>query len=247
MNSRVGYGVGVAVVVSFLLALCSVQMGFAVTSTSPNYQLTEPEFGAGSAIEMCSGQYCAHATIGDMSGEEASSPNYTATFGPVSSDDEPTLDIIVAPGTSDLGVLSTDKTASKTTSVQVRSHLSGGYYLQIYGSAPKYGEHSLSTPAITTDSEPGKEQFGINAVANTVPQVGEDPVYTSSEQGVDSVLKENYRVANKFMYKSGDTIAEVTSESSQIHYTISMIVNVAGSTPAGHYTGDFSAVITPVF
>lgn len=247
MSNRVGDYLGVAIVVSCLLALFSLQTGFAMTATSPNYQLTEPEFGAGSAIEMCSGEYCAHATIGDLSGQEASSDGYVATFGPVASDDEPSLDIIVTPGESNLGVLGTDKTAYKTTSVQVRSHLSGGYYLQVYGAPPKYDDHTLSTPTTPTDSEPGKEQFAINAVANTVPKVGEDPVYTSSNPGGESVIKENYRQANKFMYLDGGTIAEVFSQSSQIHYTISMIVNVAGSTPAGHYTGDFSAVITPVF
>ena len=222
-------------------------MAFATTSSSPSYQLSEPEFGAGSALETCSGQYCAQATIGNITGDEASSPSYTASFGPLSTDSEPSLDIIVTPGPSHLGVLATDRTATKETLVQVRSHLAGGYFLQVYGQAPVYAGHALHTPSSPVASATGTEQFAINAVANTVPSVGGDPVYTSSAPVEGTVLTANYRTADRFMYQSGDTIAEVTGESSQIQFTISMIVNVAGSTPAGHYSGDFSAVVTPTF
>ena len=247
MKRRVGVSRVVALMIG-IIGLLSSPVVFATTSTSPSYQLSEPEFGAGSALETCSGQYCAQATIGSLTGEDATSPSYTASFGPLSTDSEPSLDIIVNPGDSNLGILSTDSTAWITASVQVRSHLAGGYYLQVYGSAPTYADHTLRTPSSPIASTPGEEQFAINAVANTTPNIGLDPVYTSStplEGG--TVLTENYRTADTFMYQSGDTLAEVTGESSQIQFTISMIVNVSGSTPAGHYSGDFSAVVTPRF
>ena len=50
---------------------------FAVTSSSDHYQVTETEFGAMSNTESCSGQYCARASIGDMSASKSKSPGAT--------------------------------------------------------------------------------------------------------------------------------------------------------------------------
>jgi len=85
-------------------------------------------------------------------------------------------------------------------------------------------------------------------VANTTPDVGADPVSTSGEEEpVTGVVLPKYGTPNEFAYVNGDIVAQTNTESSQIKYTVSMIVNVSGNTPAGHYSGDFSALVTPVF
>lgn len=218
----------------------------AITSSSNNYQVTEMELGGTTSSESCSGQYCAKASIGDMAIGKSVSGGGKATFGPLT-DGEPLLEVIVEPGESNLGVLSADQTATKTTTVQVRSYLSGGYMVQVTGSPPTYKDHSLKTSNMPTESKKGTEQFGINAVANTSPQVGTNVVQFPDNLTSFGMVEPNYATANMFMYRSGDVIARSTSESGQSTYTISMIVNISNKTPAGHFAGDFSAVVIPVY
>lgn len=179
-------------------------------------------------------------------GGKSKSTGSTAQFGTVT-DSEPLLEVIVDPGDSNLGVLSAESTAYKTTSIRIRSYLSSGYTLQIVGNPPKYGGHTLNAPSTPTSALPGTEQFGINAVANTTPNVGADPLQVPSSQTSFGVVGDDYKTPNKFKYVSGDEVARSDSESGETNYTISMIVNVANNTPAGHYSGDFSAVVVPVY
>lgn len=216
------------------------------TSNSNSYQVTETEFGSGSSNEGCSTQYCAKASIGGMTAGSSSSANHKATFGPITSSD-PLLEVIVNANDSDVGVLSAERTATKTMTVQVRSYLSDGYSLQIVGSPPKVGNHTLSTPKTPTAAHLGVEQFAINAVANTVPKVGANPVQGSTNPTSFGVVNDNYRTPNLFQYISGDEVAHSDSSTGQTQYTISMILNVSNATPAGQYASDFAVVVTPYY
>lgn len=220
----------------------------ATTSSSTNYQVMETQFNAGTMMNSCSGQYCAQASIGDMTTGNASSPGEsTAMFGTTPTDSEPLLEVIVDAGESKLGLLSTEQTATKTTTVRVRSYLSDGYTLQIVGDPPKYGEHTLKTPTVPTESRPGTEQFAINAVANTSPSVGAAPVQLPSDQTSFGIVEDDYLTPNLFKYVDGDVVASSRTESGRTDFTISMIVNISNTTPAGHFTGEFSAVVIPIF
>lgn len=220
---------------------------FAQTSSSNNYKMTESDFSSGSSVESCSGQYCARTTIGDLSIGEGTSEKYTASFGPIATDSTPLLEVIVALTQSHLGNLAAETTATKTTSVQVRNYLSDGYVLQIVGNPPKYANHTMDTPTTPTASAPGTEQFGINAADNSTPNVGASPVQVPSGQFSFGTVDSDYSTPNLFKYVSGDTVARSLSSSGRTDYTISMIVNISNATPAGHYTGDFSAVVVPVY
>ncbi|MET0979952.1 MAG: hypothetical protein ABWX90_01700, partial [Candidatus Saccharimonadales bacterium] len=151
----------------------------AAVSSSSSYQVTETEFSAGSSAETCSGQYCSRTSIGDVSAGSSTSPGNAVKFGTVTSG-QPLLEVIVEPGTSDLGTLTAEHTATKTMIVRIRNYLSNGYTLQIVGNAPKVGDHTLNTPSTPTASAPGTEQFAINAAANTTPNVGAGPVQVPS-------------------------------------------------------------------
>ncbi len=221
---------------------------FATTATSPNYEITEAEFGAGATLDSCSGKYCAQATIGSLTGDDGvSSVGSTASFSSFSTDSEPFLEVIINRGESHLGVLTTDKTASTTVEVGVRSYLSNGYALQVSGDPPSYQQHKLSALTTPTASKPGKEQFGINAVKNTTPDIGADIEYSGGEGVSFGEIMPDYGTADLFMYRSGDDVAISRSETAETKYTISMIINVAGSTVAGHYSADFSTVVVPFF
>lgn len=216
----------------------------ATTSNSTNYEASEMQFNAGSQ-ESCSSAYCATASIGDTDGGTRSSAS-TAAFGD-SAGTEPMLEVIVDPGESDLGVLTTERTATKSMVVRIRNYLSNGYTLQITGTPPKYANHTLATPTSPTASQQGTEQFGINATANTMPSVGALPVQVPSGEFSFGTVDEEYATSNLFKYSSGDAVARSTSQSGRTDYTISMLINISNATPAGHYAGDFAAVVIPVY
>lgn len=174
------------------------------------------------------------------------STNYSATFGPVTGTD-PLLEVIINPGVSNLGDFSSTATATKTTVVKIRSYLSSGYILQIVGDPPKISGHTLTALSLPTASTPGVEQFGINAVANTSPNIGAAPVQVPSSQFSYGVVNSGYNTANLFKYVSGDTVAHSSVASGETDYTISVIVNISNTTPAGHYTADYAAVVVPVY
>ncbi len=216
----------------------------AVTSTSPNYQVTEMQFGT--SQKSCSGQYCAQASIGKATDGKTTATS-TASFEEVLNND-PFLDMIVEPGESNLGVLTTTTTATKTTTIKIRSHLiAGGYTLQILGTPPKFKDHTLATPSSPTASIPGVEMFGINVVANTTPAVGANPVQVPDGGKVFGAPEPNYNTANRFMYASNDVIAKGKTDSGRTDYTVSMIVNISNATPAGKYEGDFMAMVIPAY
>ena len=247
MVGRVGYFLIASLLTCAGYGALVTQSVFAISS-SENYEVVEPEFGAGATLDSCSGSYCAKATIGSLNNDESSSQNYTVSFAPVDVNEEPMLDVIVEPGVSHLGELTTTKTAHKVMLVKVRSYLSGGYMVQVYGDPPRYQDHTLKTSNQPEPSTPGVEQFGINVVANSLSEsFGANPVHVLSGQDGSDLAEDNYRTANSFMYESGAVVATNYNQSSEVHYSISMVVNVAGSTPAGHYAGDYSAIITPVF
>lgn len=218
----------------------------APVSSSSNYQMTDSQFGGTSGDETCSGSYCARASIGSMVAGDSQSTNASATFGPVQAD-KPLLEVIVTQGANDLGTLSASRTSTKTMNVKIRTYLASGYTLQIVGSPPKHSNHTLATPSSPTASQKGTEQFGLNARLNTAPSVGADPIQVPSGDISFGIVNDNYNTANKFMYSSGDTIAHSTKATGQTDYTISMIINIANSTPAGHYASDYAAVVTPAF
>jgi len=236
---------GVKVMLAVMLVVASgAGTANAITSSSNNYQMTETQFG--STQKSCSGQYCAQASIGEVT-DGVSIADSTAQFEDITNN-EPFLDMIVEPGDSNLGVLTTQATATKTTSIKIRSYLiSGGYSLQIIGTPPKFDGHTLNAPTTPTVSTPGTEMFGINVVANTTPNVGTNPIQVPADQQVFGVAHDNYKTANKFMYQSEDVIARGQTDSGRTDYTVSMVVNIANSTPAGKYTGDFTAMLIPAY
>lgn len=233
-------------VAGLLTVWCTGTAMAQTTSTSETYQVTETDFSATSPRENCSGHYCARASIGDIAGQRSEPPGAGAVFSPAEGE-EPRLEVIVETGESNLGELSTETTATKTMVVKILNYLGEGYTLHIEGNAPKFKNHLLATPGSPVASDPGTEQFAINIAANTTPNVGAAPLQVPADQGVFGEVEDDYKTANLFKYTSGEVIARSNAESGRTDYTISMIVNISNSTPAGHYSGDFAAVVVPAF
>lgn len=232
--------------IALLVFIGSSTPVFAEISSSSNYQTTQTQFGSNSFEQSCSGEYCARVSIGDLSGGSSQSGGSKATFGEIV-DSDPFLEVIVDPGTSNLGELSTETTGTKTTIVRIRNYLSSGYQLQIIGDSPKINGHTLATLGAPAASDAGTEQFGMNVADNSTPDIGAAPVQVPDDQISFGEVTDDYKTPNLFKYSSGDVVAQSLSESGRTDYTISMIVNISNSTPAGHYTSDFSAVVIPIF
>jgi hypothetical protein len=244
MQTRRLWGsIGLALVAALLIVALWASGHALAQSSSNNYQIVEQQFGNASSNESCSAEYCASVSIGNDSKTSAVS---TPEFGEVNYS-EPLLEMIVIPGESNLGDLTTETTGKKVMQVKVRNYLTGGYRLQIIGSAPKYNDHALNTSSTPAPSQVGTEQFGINVVANTTPAVGANPVLKPGDGDGTGLVLDNYKIPNQFMYVSGQTIAETATNSGGADFTISMIVNISNATPAGKYTSDFAAVVMPYF
>lgn len=217
----------------------------AAQSTSPNYRVDEYYFGTGGELNACSGNYCSKQSAGELAAGRTASANYQAQVG-FNTSDTPILEVAVN-GNVNFGVLDTETTATGTANVQVRTYLSSGYNMVIAGSPPKINAHTLSTSAFSGPSMPGQEQFGINLVKNTSPNVGEDPEQVPDNTFGFGFPNGNYSVGNNFMYQDGATVASSNTSSGQTNYTVSFIANMANNTPAGKYTTDLSIVVVAAF
>lgn len=233
--------------VALLLGLAFVQYGLAAadTTSSSHYKVSDTQFNAGSG-QGCSATYCASSSAGDTTVGKSSSSNYSVQFGP-NPDNVPLLEVILLGGTRNLGVLDADHTATSTNTLKIRDYSSRGYAVQVVGEPPSQGTHEINNLAAPTTSHPGAEQFGINLVANTAPKVGANPVQTPRGNINAGQPTDNYGATNLFTYNNNDIIAQSLATSSEVEYTISMILNVSNNTPLGHYGGIFSIVVVPSY
>lgn len=214
-------------------------------SSSTNYQVDEVFFGVGGELEACSDSYCAKQSIGETAAGTTSSTNYEAQAG-FNTTDVPLLEVAVN-GNVDFGLLSAEATATGIASVQVRTYLASGYELLITGLPPYTANRTLDTSATPAASQTGTELFGINLRANSTPDIGADPVQIPDSTFSFGVPDSNYNLANSFAYQNGDVIAHSTSSSGQTNYTLSMIANIAATTPAGQYETSLSVVAVAKF
>lgn len=220
-----------------MLALCLFALPTIANAqlSSPGYQLEEMMIGTGGDPELCSDSYCAQQSSGGTGGQ-ASSNGYgiQAGFG---TPDEPTLVVVVTNNAVDLGVLNSSSPSAASVNFSVSSYLSGGYIVRVHGESPTNNSngHFLDPMDGAGGSIPGVEQFGINLVANSNPGIGANPVQQPSGDFAYGTPTTAYNQEDVFKYEDGDTIAESGEETGQTDYTMSIIANVANSTPGGRY------------
>ncbi|HSX47477.1 MAG TPA: hypothetical protein VLF63_01760 [Patescibacteria group bacterium] len=231
----------------FCLIIFAPVTVFAAQSSSPNYQVNEVFIGNGGALNVCSSNYCAKESLGEIVVGKTSSTNFQAQAG-FNTDRTPFLEFIVNQSTVDLGGLSTGSTTTTTATFSVKNYLSSGYQVVTVSNPPKnnsYTIHNLTTP---TASSAGTEQFGINLVANTSPTTfGANPNQVPSNVFSFGSASSGYNTANQYKYVPGDIIAHSTSSSGETDYTISYIYNISNITPGGVYTFNDTLVATATY
>jgi hypothetical protein len=217
---------------------------YADTVRSTNYQIEEGAIGMGDMNEASSANFRATNATGDIGIGNATSENFQVNSGTETPPD-PFLSFSINNWDVNFDDFTPSDATTTTATFSVSNYTSYGYVIQIFGSAPSYGSHTIDTMDTTGPSINGIEQFGINLVANTSPtSFGTNP--DNGQFGFGAV-DGNYSTPNQFRFVSGETIASAPKSSGMTTYTISYIVNVSSITPGGVYTGDQNILVTGTY
>jgi len=211
--------------------------------TSQNYIFAESSLDSGGLPKATSTNYQSRDSIGPVAIGSAASANFGVSAGPVTTTNPRLLFTLDAPSSA-LGYFSTTAATVTTATFSVLNYTSYGYVVQIIGSPPSNGAHSLASLSTTTASIPGMEQFGINLVANTSPSsIGANPV--NGQFGFGSPAP-GYGTPNEYRYVNGESIA-VAPSTGYTAYTISYLINVDNLTPQGDYTTKQTVIVTGTY
>lgn len=130
-----------------------------------------------------------------------------------------------------LGELSHENTLMAQSQMAVGTNATAGFAITLDGVPLAAGTRVIDAMTTPATSQPGKNQFGINLVANTEPEVGEDPqgVWMNAEPTAD------YGVPNRFKFVAGDVVATSPNVSLMRKFTVSYIVNSKENLHPGIY------------
>jgi len=133
---------------------------------------------------------------------------------------------------TNMGQMETDSTLVALSQMSVGTNATGGFAITSVGTPLAAGTSVIDNIPAPTESKPGKDQFGINLVANNAPAIGSDPEGTWTNAAPTS----DYSIPNQYKYVSGDVIAESPNVSLMKKFTVSYIVNASPSLRAGVYS-----------
>jgi hypothetical protein len=146
-------------------------------------------------------------------------------------------------------------TATATSQLAASTNAGSGYNITVNGPTLTSGSNTITAMGISTTGIRGTSQFGLNLAVNTTatstPAVG--TAVTPADNGTNyrGQAIGGYSNPDNFTFNSGDSIANsanggASGSDSQI-LTVSYIVNVPGSQPAGTYTTTLTYICTPTF
>ncbi len=116
----------------------------------------------------------------------------------------------------------------------------GGYNITYNGATLTNGGNTITAMNNQGASTKNSEQFGINLMANTTPLTGVDP------SGGIGAPTNDYNDTNQFKFVASTTtpLASAGGPSNTTTYTVSYIVNVAGSTEPITYSTTITYICT---
>jgi hypothetical protein len=221
-------------------------------SSSGSYRVDEYQFGTGANNDLNSTSYNANASVGSLGVGRSSSTNYDAESGFITPS-EPFLELFVNNSTVDLGNLDTSTTGTGQGVFWVRTYLSSNYVVQTMSQPPtSEGGRVLAAKSTLGIPAPGTEEFGINLVDNSSPNIGADPLNVPDNSFADGTIDTDYNTPDQFKYGVGDIIAHSAATSGnqavgRTDYTISYIANISAITPAGTYVMVHDIVVTGTY
>jgi hypothetical protein len=146
--------------------------------------------------------------------------------------------------------------ATTTSQMAASTNAGSGYSITVGGPTLTSGSNTITAMSNTT-SVHGVSQFGMNLVANTTttssPAVGADITPSSNGTNLRGEPVSPYDTADTFNFATSSTIVADSAfggsaggTDAQI-FTVSYIVNVPGSQPAGTYTTTLTYICTATF
>ena len=148
-------------------------------------------------------------------------------------------------------------TATATSQMAASTNAGKGYSITVNGTTLTSGSNTISSMPATADGTRGISQFGLNLKANTLtdhsPAVGTEIAVPSNGTNYLARPTPNYGSQNQFRFVSGESVADsgynggVAAGTDAQIMTVSYIVNVPGSQPAGTYTTTLTYICTPTF
>lgn len=217
--------------------------------SSPNFSIEESFIGPGGLIDAQSSNYGLRASLGDTGVGNSASTNYQV-YGGYTTTAEEYLEFVVNGEVIDMGVLSDQTTASGEGTFYVRSYLANGYVVTTVSEPPTNSAGNTLEPMASQGAPAaGTEQFGINLVANTLPEVfGSDPQQIPDNTFSFGYVADDYNDPNQYKYGVGDVVAQADSSSGRTDYTIAYIMNInLFTTEAGLYVMRHFLVATSTF
>ncbi|CAN5326595.1 hypothetical protein BH09PAT4_BH09PAT4_09060 [soil metagenome] len=146
-------------------------------------------------------------------------------------------------------------TATASSQMSASTNAGSGYAITVNGPTLTSGSNTVGAMSPAAAGLRGTSQFGINLKANTTttatPAIGIEVAPTPNGNNYRGQSTTGYNTVDNFKYNSGDTVADSANggaggTDAQI-FTVSYIVNVPGSQPAGTYTTTLTYICTPTF
>lgn len=256
-NSRKITGILVAV----LVAVAGLPSLVSAQASSDNYRVEESYFGIGGNPDTSSDNYRARQSAGSLGVGSAASNNVRAEIGS-NTPSEPFLEMYVTSATVDLGDLddsspsiSAAQAEDCNCSFSVRSYLSSEYVV-VTASQPPTSENGNSLQAKSSQGAPSGsssvEEFGINLVDNSSPDVGANPANQPDDSFADGEAATGYEIANQFKYGLGDVVARAPAVLGnpgigKTDYTITYMAKISSITAAGFYEMNHDLIAVPTF
>lgn len=238
---------GVSMWLRLVLVLALICASFTPGSTtalqSSSYRFDESAIGVGGMGEASSTNYKAVEDVGALAIGNSASSNFQVETGTKTTHD-PTLSFKINTANLDLGNFTASGPTTTSASFTVSNYTSYGYVVQIMGTPPKNGSHTIDPLTTTSASQAGVDQFGVNLVANTTPLIGANP--DNGQFGFGSAAP-NYATPNMYRFVNGETIAKAEKSSGETNYTLSYLVNVESLTPGGKYTSNQTLIVTGTY
>jgi hypothetical protein len=146
-------------------------------------------------------------------------------------------------------------TATATSQMAASTNAGTGYNITVNGTTLTSGSNTITAMGASTTGVRGTSQFGLNLKANTTststPAIGTEVAPASNTTNYRGQSLAGYNTVDNFKYVTSNSVANsgnaVLGGSDAQIFTVSYIVNVPGSQPAGTYTTTLTYICTPTF
>lgn len=144
---------------------------------------------------------------------------------------------------TDMGSLDSGETLTAQSQMAVGTNATDGFSIIASGTPMSAGMNVIDALDTPSPSRPGTNQFGINLVANTTPEVGIDP----EGEWANAVANSGYSQPDRYKFVSGDEVAHSPNVSLMKKFTVSYIVNASPSLRPGVYITTVNFIATGRF